>query len=171
MKKFGALTLVVLMLLMSAVSLAEGALVVYSPHDADPLQAGLALFQEAYPDIKVEYIAAGTGELLQRVAAESENPLADVLWGGGADSLAAFKPYFQPYVCANDDVIADSFKDAEDLWIGESPCPWCFSTTKPWFLKKMLPKPGKTCSTPNGRDRSLTRLPPSPVLPTPSCAR
>ena len=140
MKKFGALTLVVLMLLMSAVSLAEGALVVYSPHDADPLQAGLALFQEAYPDIKVEYIAAGTGELLQRVAAESENPLADVLWGGGADSLAAFKPYFQPYVCANDDVIAEDFKDAEDLWIGESPLPMVLFYNKTMVSEEDAPK-------------------------------
>ena len=40
-----------------------GNLVVYSPHDADPLNAGVALFQAAYPNINVEVIAAGTGEL------------------------------------------------------------------------------------------------------------
>ncbi|MGI6699572.1 MAG: ABC transporter substrate-binding protein [Christensenellales bacterium] len=116
-------------------ALAGGFLVIYSPHDADPLQAGISLFRAAYPDIKVEYIAAGTGELLQRVAAESENPLADVLWGGGADSLAAFKPYFQPYVCANDDVIADDFKDVEDLWIGESPLPMVL-----FYNKNLVPE-------------------------------
>ena len=140
MRKFGVLILVVIMLFMATAALAEGSLVVYSPHDADPLQSGLALFQAAYPDIKVEYIAAGTGELLQRVAAESENPLADVLWGGGADSLAAFKPYFQPYVCANDDVIADSFKDAEDLWIGESPLPMVLFYNKTMVSEEDAPK-------------------------------
>ena len=140
MRKFGVLILVVIMLFMTTAALAEGSLVVYSPHDADPLQSGLALFQAAYPDIKVEYIAAGTGELLQRVAAESENPLADVLWGGGADSLAAFKPYFQPYVCANDDVIADSFKDAEDLWIGESPLPMVLFYNKTMVSEEDAPK-------------------------------
>ena len=56
-----------------------GNLVVYSPHDADPLNAGVALFQAAYPNINVEVIAAGTGELCQRVVAESENPQGDVL--------------------------------------------------------------------------------------------
>ena len=71
-----------------------GNLVVYSPHDADPLNAGVALFQAAYPNINVEVIAAGTGELCQRVVAESENPQGDVLWGGGADTLAAYTDYF-----------------------------------------------------------------------------
>ena len=140
MKKFAALLLTVLMVFGAASALAEGSLVVYSPHDADPLQAGIALFQAAYPDIKVEYIAAGTGELLQRVAAESENPLADVLWGGGADSLAAFKPYFQPYVSANDAVIADAFKDAEDLWIGESPLPMVLFYNKTLVSEEDAPK-------------------------------
>ena len=46
---------------------------------------------EKYPNVKVEVVAAGTGELCNRIAAESANPIADVLWGGGADSLAAFK--------------------------------------------------------------------------------
>ena len=82
-----------------------GSVVVYSPHDADPLNAGVNLFMEKYPNVKVEVVAAGTGELCNRIAAESANPIADVLWGGGADSLAAFKEYFQPYVCANDEFI------------------------------------------------------------------
>ena len=107
-----------------------GSLIVYSPHDADPLNAGVALFQAAYPNINVEVIAAGTGELCQRVVAESENPQGDVLWGGGADTLAAYVDYFAPYVCANDDVIGDAYKDADDLWIGESPLPMVFIYNK-----------------------------------------
>ncbi|MFR1039860.1 MAG: hypothetical protein ACLSE4_14100 [Clostridium sp.] len=63
-----------------------GSVVVYSPHDADPLNAGVNLFMEKYPNVKVEVVAAGTGELCNRIAAESANPIADVLWGGGADS-------------------------------------------------------------------------------------
>lgn len=107
-----------------------GSLVVYSPHDADPLNAGVALFQEAYPNITVEVIAGGTGELCQRVVAESANPQGDVLWGGGADTLAAYADYFSPYVCANDEFIADTFKDANDMWIGESPLPMVFIYNK-----------------------------------------
>ncbi len=61
MKKLVAILLTMLMVFSAGAALAEGSLVVYSPHDADPLQAGLALFEKAYPDIKVEIIAAGTG--------------------------------------------------------------------------------------------------------------
>ena len=107
-----------------------GNLVVYSPHDADPLNAGVEMFRQAYPNINVEVIAAGTGELCQRVVAESANPQGDVLWGGGADTLAAYVDYFAPYVCANDDVIGEAYKAADDLWIGESPLPMVFIYNK-----------------------------------------
>ena len=108
----------------------SGTVVVYSPHDADPLAAGIALFEEAYPGITVEKVAAGTGELGQRIIAEANNPVADVFWGGGADSLANYVDYFEPYVCANDAVIDEAFKDADDLWIGESPLPMVFIYSK-----------------------------------------
>lgn len=107
-----------------------GSLVVYSPHDADPLNAGVAMFQETYPNITVEVITGGTGELCQRVVAESANPQGDVLWGGGADTLAAYADYFSPYVCANDEFISETFKDANDMWIGESPLPMVFIYNK-----------------------------------------
>ena len=40
-----------------------GSVVVYSPHDADPLNAGVNLFIEKYPNVQVEVVAAGNGEL------------------------------------------------------------------------------------------------------------
>ncbi|MDD5863869.1 MAG: ABC transporter substrate-binding protein [Firmicutes bacterium] len=107
-----------------------GKLVVYSPHDADPLNAGVAQFEEKYPNIDVEVIAAGTGELCQRIVAEAANPQGDVLWGGGADTLAAYTDYFQPYVCANDEFIGDAYKDPNGYWIGESPLPMVFIYNK-----------------------------------------
>ena len=116
-----------------------GNLVVYSPHDADPLNAGIALFQAKYPNIHVEVIAAGTGELCQRVVAESENPQGDVLWGGGADTLAAYTDYFAPYVCANDSVIGEAYKDAGDLWIGESPLPMVIIYNKTLIAEEDVP--------------------------------
>lgn len=119
----------------------EGTVVVYSPHDADPLNAGVNLFMEKYPGIKVEVVAAGTGELCNRIEAEAANPIADVLWGGGGDSLAAFKQHFEPYVCANDKFIDEQYKDAEDLWIGESPLPMVLFYNKDLVKKAGLEVP------------------------------
>ena len=117
----------------------KGTVVVYSPHDADPLNAGVNLFMEKYPNVKVEVVAAGTGELCNRIAAETANPIADVLWGGGADSLAAFKEYFEPYVCANDEFIGAAYKDPDGLWIGESPLPMVI-----FYNKDLIEKDGLT---------------------------
>ena len=117
----------------------KGTVVVYSPHDADPLNAGVNLFMEKYPNVKVEVVAEGTGELCNRIAAETANPIADVLWGGGADSLAAFKEYFEPYVCANDEFIGAAYKDPDGLWIGESPLPMVI-----FYNKDLIEKDGLT---------------------------
>ena len=101
----------------------KGSVVVYSPHDADPLNAGVNMFMEKYPNVQVEIVAAGTGELCNRIAAESANPIADVMWGGGADSITAFKEYFEPYVVEGDAFIDAAYKDPENYWTGESPLP------------------------------------------------
>ena len=103
-----------------------GTLTVYSPHDADPLEAGVAAFEKAYPNVKVEKIADGTSNLVAKIAAEAANPVADVLWGGGADTLAAYKEYFDTYKPTCIDVIDPSLVDAEYYWIGESPLPMVF---------------------------------------------
>lgn len=104
----------------------EGTLTVYSPHDQDPLNAGVEAFEAAYPNVKVEVIADGTSNLVAKIAAESANPVADVLWGGGADTLAAYKEYFQPYEPSCIDLLDSSLYDPEFYWIGESPLPMVF---------------------------------------------
>ena len=122
-----------------AAEVPSGKVVVYSPHDADPLNAGVELFKQAYPEIEVEVVAAGTGELAQRVVAEAANPQCDVFWGGGADTLAAYVDYFDAYVCANDSVIDEAYKDADDKWIGESPLPMVFIYNKTLIDEKDVP--------------------------------
>ncbi|MBE6909080.1 MAG: extracellular solute-binding protein [Ruminococcaceae bacterium] len=103
-----------------------GTLTVYSPHDSDPLNDGVKAFEEAYPNVKVEIIADGTSNLVNKIGAESANPIADVLWGGGADTLAAYKDYFQPYQPSCIDLIDSSLYDSAYYWIGESPLPMVF---------------------------------------------
>lgn len=130
-----------------------GSVVIYSPHDADPLAAGIALFEAKYPNVKVELVAAGTGELTTRLDAEKENPIADVLWGGGADSLAAYTQLFQPYVCANDDVIAETFKDSADMWIGESPLPMVIIYNKTLLGDQEPPKTWEELTDPKWKGK------------------
>ena len=116
-----------------------GNLVIYSPHDPQPLEAGVSMFMAAYPNINVEYLSIPTGEAIQRIAAEAENPQADVLWGGGADTLAGQVALFQPFVSEHDAVIGDAYKDADDMWIGESPLPMCFIYNKTLIAEEDVP--------------------------------
>ena len=117
-----------------------GTLTVYSPHDQDPLDAGVAAFEAAYPNVKVEVIADGTSNLVAKIAAESANPVADVLWGGGADTLAAYKQYFAPYKPTCIDLIDPSLVDAEYYWIGESPLPMVFVGNSQKIAEEDMPK-------------------------------
>src|SRR5574344_495807 len=118
-----------------------GTIVIYSPHDADPLNAGIVAFMNKYPTIKVKLVAAGTGELCERIASEASNPKADVFWGGGADSMEAYSQYFETFVCKNDSFISDTFKDNNKKWIGESPLPMIIIYNKKSLAEAGVPNP------------------------------
>ena len=116
-----------------------GTLTIYSPHDSDPLNAGVAGFEALYPNVKVEVIADGTTNLIHKIEAEAGKPIADVLWGGGADTLAAFKDCFQPYKPSCTDKIDPSLVDAEYYWVGESPLPMVFIANTTLIPEEEIP--------------------------------
>ncbi|NBK20436.1 MAG: extracellular solute-binding protein [Spirochaetia bacterium] len=99
-------------------------LTVYSPHDSQPLYAAVKEFQEI-SGISVNVVSSGTGQLLERIRKEKEegNPLCDVFWGGGAESIAANADLFEPFTSLYDDRIPKESKDSNSLWVGESPAP------------------------------------------------
>ena len=126
----------------------SGSLTIYSPHDADPLNAGVQAFEAKYPNVKVEVVADGTGNLLNRIAAESAAPMADVLWGGSADSLAAYKKYFQAYEPSCIGNITPGLYDPEYFWIGESPLPMVFLVNTDQVAAEDVPKTWKDLTDP-----------------------
>ena len=87
-------------------------LVIYCPH---PLAFINPLVQEFEKEsgIKVEVIAAGTGELLKRVESEKANPLGDIFWGGSLNTMKPKANLFENYTSVNEDHIQDAFKNQE----------------------------------------------------------
>ena len=79
----------------------DNTLVIYSPATDAQVNAVVPLFEEKY-GIDCEVITGGTGELLARVAAEGDNPYADVIFGGGESSYAEYNYVFQDYVSSED---------------------------------------------------------------------
>jgi len=102
----------------------SAALVIYSPHEELPAMTSIKEFEER-TGIEVRVVFAGTGELVDRIRKEQDEgkPSCDLLWGGGAESLAANRDLFLPYKSTIDDLVSSQDKDPEGYWIGESPVP------------------------------------------------
>ncbi len=91
---------------------ASNDLVIYSPN-SDKLVEAAETFGEKY-GINVEVVGAKTGECLERIAAEKDNPQADVMFGGMnyANSYNPdYVPLFEPYVAAGDDKLPEAYRN------------------------------------------------------------
>ncbi len=80
----------------------KGVVNVYSPHGPEITDPIFDAFNEKYPDIRVERIKAGTGELLSRIEAEKKNPSADIMWGGDTTSFDSYEELFEAYESPED---------------------------------------------------------------------
>lgn len=103
-------------------------LTVYSPHPQDMTDFVVKEFRQR-TGIAVTVVSGGTGELLERLRREAKDgpedtsSVADVLWGGGVESLDTVRDLFAPYVSSEDSAIPDRFKDPQHLWTGFSVIP------------------------------------------------
>ena len=87
-------------------------LVVYCPHPLEFINPLVSEF-ESKTGIKVEVVAAGTGELLKRVEAEQGNPLGDIFWGGSLSTMKPSKDLFENFQSENEDAVYDTMKNVE----------------------------------------------------------
>lgn len=98
-------------------------LTVYTSHQKEIYEPVIKEFEER-TGIWVEVETAGTQELLDRIAAEKENPRCDVMFGGGVESLQACKEYFEPYRCPElVNLYSSNFHCEEFYWTGFSALP------------------------------------------------
>ena len=97
-------------------------LVVYTSHKEEVYQPIIEEF-EARTGIWVELVPGGTNELLERLTEESDKPRADVMFGGGVDSLQAYKDCFTPYFCKDWDLLEPSMRSSDGLWTPFSALP------------------------------------------------
>ena len=91
-----------------------GSLVIYSPN-SDALVAVTDVFAEKY-GIDVQVQSLGTGEALEKIVAETENPQADVMYGG-VNYANAFKyaDYFEKYTAAGDEKLPEAYRNTNGV--------------------------------------------------------
>lgn len=94
-------------------------LTLYYSHAADWTDPIIKEFQDR-TGIKVNLVGAGTGELVSRIKAEKDNPLADILWGGGSDSYQSIIDLLQPYEHAEMENVYAETRDPGNRWHGTS---------------------------------------------------
>ena len=113
--------------------------VVYSPNNPELNNPVIKEFQDR-TGIEVELITAGTGELINRIQAEVNNPLGDVLYGGGQEYHDAIAEYLEPYVTSEVNNIWEQYLDPNGVWTPQSVLPMVIMYNKELVPEDQLPK-------------------------------
>lgn len=100
----------------------ENRLVVYTAHKEEVYWPVIKEFEER-TGIWVEIVPGGTNELLTRLSQEKDAPQADVMFGGGVDSLEAYADCFSPYFCRDWVLLDYTMRSIDGLWTPFSALP------------------------------------------------
>lgn len=100
----------------------EERLVIYTAHKEEVYWPIVQEFEQR-TGIWVDVVAGGTNELLERIREEGDSPRADVMFGGGVESLESYRDCFTPYTCAGAEEIQERFRSPDGLWTPFSALP------------------------------------------------
>ena len=100
-------------------------LVLYTAHKKEVWWPIVKEF-ETRTGVWVEVVEGGTNELLERLDDEKDAPAADVMFGGGVESLESYQDLFAPYTCADADAILPQYRAKDDIWTPFSSLPLVF---------------------------------------------
>jgi iron(III) transport system substrate-binding protein len=87
-------------------------LVIYTQHPVEFVTPIVREF-EARTDIEVEVVRAGSGQLLDWIEEDRENPKADILWGGSYYTMKPHAELFAAYQTENEPYVRSEFKNTE----------------------------------------------------------
>lgn len=93
----------------------ENKLVVYTSHKEEIYGPVIREFEER-TGIWVEIVTGGTNDLLDRIAREDGKNSGDVMFGGGVDSLNAYRDYFEPYVSSQSEKLDDTYASPDGVY-------------------------------------------------------
>lgn len=97
-------------------------LVIYTSHKEEVYWPIIKEFEER-TGIWVDVVTGGTNELLERIAREGDSPTADIMFGGGVESLEYYRDCFTPYTCAQAGQLQSVFCPEDGLWTPFSALP------------------------------------------------
>ena len=98
----------------ASMAAADGIVTVYTAVPQNFIDALVPMFEEQ-TGTSVEIIKAGSGELLNRLTAEADSPMGDVLWSVDGTVIDFNPGLFEAYEAAGTDMLADGMKQS-DMW-------------------------------------------------------
>lgn len=100
----------------------ENRLVIYTSHKEQVYRPLIREFEER-TGIWAEVVTGGTNELLERIGREKAAPKADIMFGGGVESLESCRDLFESIRCGALEEVSDSFRKPGDTWVPFSALP------------------------------------------------
>ena len=101
-------------------ALAAGRVVIYNADTAEFGEAFVQAFNKQQPNVSVEIISAGVGQLFTRVKAEAARPQGDIMLAASHESFLQMADMFLPYTSKFDTDFSDNMKDAQRRFYGFS---------------------------------------------------
>ena len=99
-------------------------LVIYTSHKANIYEPIIKEFEER-SGIWVKVVTGGTNEILSKVSEEGSAD-ADIMFGGGVDSLEVYKECFEPYVTSQEANLDSTYSSPEHAYTVFSKLPIVF---------------------------------------------
>ena len=95
-------------------------LLIYTPHGQDLLKDFVARYKQVHPETDVQVLDMGSQEVLGRVRAERNRPLADLWWGAAHTTFqqAAEENLLAAYHPSWADKVPATSHDPQDRWYG-----------------------------------------------------
>ena len=100
----------------------ENRLTVFTSHKESVHIPIIREFEEV-TGICVKVVTGGTNELLEKIKKNGNDSDVDIMFGGGVESLNAYKDCFQPYVCSESAFINEYYLDTDSFWTPFSSLP------------------------------------------------
>ena len=113
-------------------------LVVYTAHKEEIYKPIIREFEER-SGIWVDVVSGSTNEMLSRIEAEAGNVNADIMFGGGVDSLQAYENFFEPYITDKEELLDSTYASASHSYTVFSKLPVVFVYNTKLVLKAEAP--------------------------------
>lgn len=98
----------------------SGRVVVYNAGGPELFKPLAEAFAKKHPEVKVDVINAGVGELFTRIRAERGNPRGDVLLGASGEAFVGNTELFQPYKAKEHDAFDPKVIGPDNTFYGFS---------------------------------------------------